>query len=178
MYDMMEKQDFKNIWLPLSGNFYRVAHAMLGSDQDARDAVQDLYVKLWNIRSSLERIKAPEAYGVRILKNICIDKLRAGGPGSRSEEIGGVPESALCDSVSVPPADRLVISREMLSSLSKAIGTLPENQRTVIDMKFYRQMSYDEIVQRTGISPVNVRVLVSRARKTILSSMREFINGF
>ena len=52
---------------------------------------------------------------------------------------------------------------------------LPAAQRTVMEMRFFRQMSYDEITGRTGISPVNVRVLISRARKSVLKAMKEFI---
>ena len=40
----MEKQVFKEVWLPLSDSFYRVAYSMLGTEADARDAVQDLYI--------------------------------------------------------------------------------------------------------------------------------------
>ena len=63
----------------------------------------------------------------------------------------------------------------VIRCLSRAMESLPLMQKQVMEMKFFRQMSYDEIVGRTGISPVNVRVLVSRARKTVLAAMKEFI---
>ena len=43
-------EDFRNIWLPLSERFYRVAWYLLESEQDAEDAVQELYLKLWKLR--------------------------------------------------------------------------------------------------------------------------------
>ena len=73
----MEKQEFKDIWLPLSDGFYRVAYSILGSESDARDALQDLYIKLWNLKDSRVRIQSPAAYGARILRNICIDRIRS-----------------------------------------------------------------------------------------------------
>jgi len=68
--------DFNNIWIPLAERFYRVAFHLLESGQDAEDAVQELYLKLWAARSSLGSIMNPFAYGVSILKNICIDRIR------------------------------------------------------------------------------------------------------
>jgi len=54
---------------------------------------------------------------------------------------------------------------------------LPETQRTVVEMRYFSQMSYSEISGRTGISAINVRVLVSRAKKTLRAAMKEFIDG-
>ena len=73
----MEREEFKRIWLPLDGSLYRVAFSILGSEADAKDAVQDLYLKLWNRRESLSEVDRPLGYGIRLIRNICIDRLRA-----------------------------------------------------------------------------------------------------
>ena len=69
------------------------------------------------------------------------------------------------------------MDREMLVRLSRAMDGLPETQRTVVEMRYFSQMSYSEISGRTGISAINVRVLVSRAKKTLRAAMKEFIDG-
>ncbi len=171
----MEKQEFKDIWLPLSDRFYRVAYSILGSEPDARDALQDLYIKLWTLRDSPVRIQSPAAYGTRILRNICIDRIRSRGEEPAGPEITEFSGSGFPDTPVSPAADRKIIGREILGSLSRAMDDLPAAQRTVMEMRFFRQMSYDEITGRTGISPVNVRVLISRARKSVLKAMKEFI---
>ena len=51
----MTSQAFHTVWLPLQERFYRMAYFMLENDADAKDAVQDLYLKLWNIRDKLIR---------------------------------------------------------------------------------------------------------------------------
>ena len=68
--------DFSNIWLPYADRFYRVAFHLLESEPDAEDAVQELYLKLWKARGSLGNVGNPAAYGISVLKNICIDRIR------------------------------------------------------------------------------------------------------
>ena len=68
--------DFSNIWLPFAERFYKVAFYLLESGSEAEDAVQELYLKLWSARSSLDEVRNPFAYGVSLLKNICIDRVR------------------------------------------------------------------------------------------------------
>lgn len=173
----MEKQEFKDVWLPLTDWFYRVAYSILESEQDAEDAVQDLYIRLWNQRHSLDTVQSPQAYGTRVIKNICLDRLRSSGK-RRTDVSSDSSDVKLSDSASAPSADRRMISREMLARLSEAMSRLPDNQRTVMEMKFFRQMDYDEIVRKTGISAINVRVLVSRARKTVVAAMKEYFTDF
>lgn len=167
----MDRNRFKQVWLPLSDSFYRVAFTILGSGDDAKDAVQDLYIKLWNMRDSLDNVRNPLHYGVRTVRNICIDRLR------RGRRIPNDDVSLAEDTSSeVPAADRSLAGREMLEQLEKAMDSLPQAQRTVVEMKFFRQLEYDEISAMTGMSPINVRVLVSRARKAILSAMKDYMN--
>ena len=44
----MTHEQFKRIWIPLNPSFYKVAFHFLESEDEAKDAVQDLYIKLWN----------------------------------------------------------------------------------------------------------------------------------
>lgn len=83
----MEREEFKSVWLPLADSFYRAAFSILGEEADAKDAVQDLFVRLWNSRERLDRIVQPLGYGLAALRNICIDRLRKrAGRLAREEE--------------------------------------------------------------------------------------------
>lgn len=171
----MEKEEFKRIWLPHSDGFYRVAFSMLGSEADAKDAVQDLYVKLWNLRGYLGEVRSPSAYGIRLLRNICIDKIRMRSSHGAVEcldiltdGLAGVPVGK--------PADCPLIDREAVKRLEEVMSALPDNQRRVMELRFFRQLDYDEICRKTGLGAVNVRVLVSRARTAVAAALKEYIN--
>lgn len=68
--------DFRKIWIPLADRFYRVAYHLLESRDDAEDAVQELYLKILSIPGKLVYVRDPAAYGITLLKNICIDRIR------------------------------------------------------------------------------------------------------
>ncbi len=76
----MTSAAFHSIWLPLQGRFYRIAFYILENEADAKDAVQELYLKLWNIRDQLDIIRNPAAYGSLLIRNLCIDRIRKARP--------------------------------------------------------------------------------------------------
>ena len=64
---------FHTVWIPLQERFYRVAYYLLEDRADALDVVQDLYVKLWKMRDSLDLVRNPASYGALLVRNLCID---------------------------------------------------------------------------------------------------------
>lgn len=153
----MTPLEFNTVWLPLQGQFYRMAFYMLENEADAKDAVQDLYIKLWNLREHLEIIREPSSYGAMMLKNLCIDFIRKRKP---SDEL---PENMAADD----PPDRVMDLREDLQTVSKAMEKLPPGQRKLLELRVLRGLSYEEIQQETGLSGLNIRVQVSLARKKL-----------
>ena len=62
--------------MPLQQKLYREAYRMLCDQFEAEDAVQNLYLRLWEQREQLDTLIAPEAYCLKMLRNICIDRWR------------------------------------------------------------------------------------------------------
>lgn len=157
--------DFRNIWIPLADRFYRAAYYMLESRQDAEDAVQELYLKLWKARESLPGVNNPVAYGMSLLKNICIDKVRRREV-RKSEPLGeGVPPEA-------PSPESQMASKDLLKLILIEIDKLPDRQAEVMKMMVHEDRSYKEISERTGLSQVHIRVLISTARKTLKKKLK------
>ena len=157
--------DFNNIWIPLADRFYRVAYYLLESEEDAEDAVQELYLKLWAARSGLSGVQNPSAYGISMLKNICIDRIRKRMV-RKAEPLDKVPH----------PEDAHTESRtdikDTLRYLLQEMEKLPDKQRMVIRMRAVEGLEYEDIARRTGLSEVYIRVLVTMARKTLRSKIR------
>lgn len=171
----MDREDFKRVWLPLSGNFYRAAYNIIGSEQQTKDILQDLYVKLWNIRDSLENIESPLAYGTRIIRNMALDKVRGASYRMRRESAVAIDEISLSDTPFQESAEQGIIGKEMVMKLKQVLGQMPEPQRSVVEMRLFKDMDYAEIARRTGLSQINVRVMVSRGRKMIARMLVEYM---
>ena len=157
--------DFSNIWLPLTDRFYKVAFYLLESESDAEDAVQELYLKLWSARSSLENVNNPVAYGISMLKNICIDRIRR-----RTARKAEPLEKAL--PIEESPQEQRSEMKDTLDFLLAEMEKLPQKQKDVLRMKAIEGLEYGDIAQRTGLSQVHVRVLVATARKTLKQKIR------
>jgi len=157
----MDRDEFKATWLPLRGGFWRVAMYILENEEDASDAVQDLYVRLWNLRQTLAGVRQPQAYGVTLLRNSCLDRLRR-AKARRTEGMGGA--DAVTDRAE---ADSGVIGRETAKALRTAMDSLPERQRKILRMRFFDRMEYEDMATATGLSEVNLRVQLSLARKEL-----------
>ena len=72
----MNAEEFNSAFLPLGPMLYRIAYRMLGAEEDARDAVQELYVKLCREGDRALRSANPQGYCVRMMQNVCADILR------------------------------------------------------------------------------------------------------
>lgn len=159
----MTHSEFKKVFLPLYRQLYGEAYKLLCDKQDAEDAVQTLYLKLWERRDELAGVLSPLAFSVRVLKNICIDRYRAAGKEytDSATEIDDVV-------VAVVPE---IEHRECESFLQEFLSALPPVVQNVMRMKM-NGCSYDDIAECTGLSATNVRVIISRVRKRF----REYYN--
>ena len=155
----MTEARFHTVWIPLQDRFYRVACYILEDRADAQDAVQDLYVKLWKMRDSLDLVRNPGAYGALLMRNLCIDRIRRLTP---AEELP-------VDLPGKEQPDEELIRKERLDTLLRAMDTLPDSQRNLMNLHVLQGKSYDEIAALTGLSPLNIRVQVSLARKKLKS---------
>ncbi|MCI1780057.1 MAG: RNA polymerase sigma factor [Bacteroidales bacterium] len=162
----MDADTFKKDCLPYGGNFFRVAYRLLENAGDAEDVVQDVYEKLWSLRDSLSAIRNVEAYGVRITRNLCLDKLR-----SAAYNV----ETCSAESLKVEFPEE-TNGRDLsndVKTIWKIAASLPYNQRKVFRLRYYNGCSPSEIEKITGLGSVNIRVLLSRARKSVRDIFNE-----
>lgn len=157
----MDDNSFKRLFLPFHPKLYRIAYALVGDKADAEDLLQEAYCKLWNKRYELSDIRNPEAFAVTLIKNLCLDHLRSARANRHEESI---------DDVSIPVdvlPDRDLEAKDEMNTIQELINRLPENQRQVLRLRSIEDCSLEEIGEITGFSAVNVRTLLSRARKMI-----------
>ena len=95
-----------------------------------------------------------------LVKNLCLDFLRSPRANRRDAD---VTEAVTLSTASSP--DEELERQDKVQQIRHLIDRLPENQRQVLRLRGIEDCSMDEIEQITGLSAVNIRVLLSRARK-------------
>lgn len=153
----MDKHRFEIELLPCYKRIYSICMTIVRDSDEAADAVQETYARLWARRNDLDKLDSKEAYALTIAKRICIAKLRSRELTTATEH-NTYPD--LQENDMVEHADELRLVRSLMLQL-------PVNQRKVVELSAYGGCSNDEIAELTGESPANVRQLLSRGRKKL-----------
>lgn len=155
----MTEAVFHRDYLSLSGGLYRIAYHILESEAEAEDALQDLFLKLWKMRDGLDSVHNPMAYCAMLLKNICIDRIRS------SRKV--VHPAFIPEKEEVVPQDEIIDSHQRLEKVLAAVKSLPERQRQVLTLRLVEGKTYDQISEITKLNYLTIRVMLSRARKSL-----------
>ena len=152
----MTSQKFSTEYLPLAPLLYRIAFHILEQQDEAEDAVQETFLKLWEMRGKLDDVESAKAYSIRILKNECLDRLRKAKK--------SVPADQVLVREPISPTDEQIDARRRLEKVLGAIKSLPDNQKQVLLLRTVEGLSYEEISKKMGMSQLTLRVLLTRAR--------------
>lgn len=154
----MTAEEFKCLFFPYRQKLYRMAVSYLGQSEDAEDAVQETYVRLWNRKDELSLVNV-EAYSITIVKNISLDLLR-----SRKRK-GYAVDIESCD---IAVEESLGNdSKETLLFIARWMKKLPAVQRRVFELRHKKEMSMKMISEELNLTETNVKVILSRLRKQL-----------
>ncbi len=163
----MESEEFKRLFIPLADKLYRIVRRLVDNDEEAKDIIQDAYLKLWEIRDQLREIENREAFCVRLVKNQALDYLKSARYKNACDSISGDMAQEIPQTEKNADPLSEMIRTENGAIVSKLIEHLPQQQKELIRLRHYGECSMEEIVGLTGISAGNVRTILSRARKKI-----------
>ena len=162
----MQASDFKQLFLPCHRKLFSVAYRLMGNAQAAEDMVQETFLKLWMQRDKMEKVDNPEAYSITVLRRIFYDKMRAGHLQEVDKDVGSLQVSSSQNiSKQLEEADEYQRVRLL-------INHLPEPQARIMLMRDIEDRSFDEISIETGLTEVNIRSILSRARKKIREQIK------
>ncbi len=146
-----------------------LAMSILRRPEDAEEAAQDAFLKLFRARGQFDHTRSLEPWLLRIAGNACRDKLRrrrsAELPLARAEGDNRDPLAELADSRIAPGSARHDVDHSVRGELEQ----LSERMRTPLELKYLRGFTNQQIAEALGISISNVKVQLARG-KDILSS--------
>jgi RNA polymerase sigma-70 factor (family 1) len=165
----MTRNDFEHLIQQLSRKLYGFAFRILRNQEEAEDVVQEVFIKLWNMRDALEEYKSIDALATAMTRNYCIDLIR-------KQKHYSTVEYNISDyqNITFPSPHEQMEHRESGEILNTIIGDLPETFRIVIKMRDIEGASYEEIAEKTDQNINTLRVTLSRARKIIRDEYKKY----
>ena len=158
----MKKVSFRNDVLPLKNELFRLALRITLNRVEAEDIVQDTLIKVWDRRFEWESIDSIEAFSLTVCRNLSLDRLRKKENSNDSLEDVNVAEPV----ASSNPQDRM-IQEDRVSLVRQIIDSLPEKQRSCMQLRDFEGKSYKEIAQVLDITEEQVKVNIFRARQMV-----------
>lgn len=156
----MEIEQFKKEILPFREPLLRYARSVLADPVEAEDVVQEVFLKLWSIRSDLAQYRNPLALGIRITRNLSMNRIK-----SKKKTILRIEKYPLASPGSSPYAQ--LEEKDCVGYVQELIGLLPPTQQAILRMRHLDGYEVEEIAEITGSSPGAIRMNLSRSRKKI-----------
>ncbi|WOC40100.1 RNA polymerase sigma factor [Polaribacter sp. HL-MS24] len=156
----MKQSDFLNIVLPFKDKVFRLAKRLLVSTEEAEDATQELLFKLWTRKEKIGEYKNIEAFAMTMTKNYCYDRLKS----KQASNLTLVHSNYKEKETSL---ENKIEYRDSVNQVHQLIQNLPEQQRTIIQLRDVEEYDFDEIAKIVDMQPTAIRVALSRARKTV-----------
>jgi len=156
----MGQDQFKQEVVPLRRQLLFYAQRLLGETEDAEDVIQEVYLKLWYMRSELNTYNSIPALSVKITKHLCLNRLKE--QLCKQKE----PYSFAVVSEELTP-DLELEQKDQISHVMRIIDNLPGLQQSILRMKHVDGFEVEEIAELTGSTPEAVRMNLSRARKKV-----------
>jgi RNA polymerase sigma-70 factor, ECF subfamily len=164
-------RDFRDLAEEYAGRIYTYARYSLRHREDAEDVTQEVLVRLWKHRDSIEPA-ATSAWVMRVARNLVVDVARRRH--SRAAvfaEGADVAELA----VHVPDTARTEVAAErtsLRSQLEAALGELNEPYRSIVVMREIQGLAYEEIATAMNMPLGTIKVYLHRARRRLRESIQ------
>ena len=143
---------------------FAVARRMVGSDADAEDIAQDVFLRLWRRPPDLSEGKATLATWLyRVTANRSIDWLRRKRPGPL-EEANDAPAPD-------PEPDAVTAGLQVARCVDQALQQLPDRQRLALTLTYYQGLTNIEAAEVMATSVDALESLLSRARRRLRKNL-------
>ncbi|HWL65913.1 MAG TPA: RNA polymerase sigma factor [Actinomycetota bacterium] len=163
------KQGDERAWNELVGATYRDVYTLclriLRDPNDAAEATQEAYVKVWKGLKAFRGDAALETWMYRVASNAAISKHRSRR--RRQAHEAGVGDGMLTEMAASGSVEEAAGAKVEVQALDKALRSLPEHYRSAVVLRDVYGFSTEEIAKQLKISETAAKVRVHRGRKKL-----------
>lgn len=168
----MNLEVFQNRVLPVKNKLFRFALRFLNNEEEAKDVVQEVFIRVWNGREQMNEVQNWEAWCMRITKNLSLDRIRS----MTRKQTQPIEETYNVRNEALTPHESTE-AHESMVRINQLIAALPEKQRQVIHLRDIEGYSYNEICDIMEIDMNQVKVNLFRARNAVREKLLK-INAY
>lgn len=149
---------------------YGLAKRIVRRAEDAEEVVQDVFAQVWRDAPRYDPSRASVAgWLVMLAKTRAIDRLRASR--ARPDLDAGSEEGPAWVPSHDPSPEHQAVSADEARGIEDALVTLPETQRTLVDLAYFEGLTQSEIAGRTGVPLGTVKTRLRAAMAALRSVM-------
>lgn len=137
---------------------HALCRRMIGDDGEARDLVQDVFVRAWQRLPTFRGQSALSTWMHRLAVNVVLEQMR-----STKRDVNRFIDDADHDALPAHPT-----SPDARMDIDRAVAKLPAGARIVFVLHDVHGYSHDEIAQMTGIAAGTARAQLFRARRALM----------
>ena len=166
----MTQSEFEHIAQELRSQMLQVALEFFGLQDDAEDVAQDAMVQLWRYCERIDVGRNVSGLAVRVAKNCCVNlyRKRQASKQQHFEDIS--PRMLRQEDTSDSPQERLE-AQDTQRMMDEVVALLKPRERQLFEMRQTEGLSTADIAEQTGIPTASVAVMLSTARKKVLTEL-------
>ena len=166
-----DRQAYGEVYREFHPRVLGLCRYLLGSHDEAEDASNEVFVRLPAAVKTYDTSLPFSRWLASVASHYCIDLLRRRRSEQRVLEPADPegPEPAASDT---SPLEDL-LAQEERKRVRAAIARLPERYSIPLVLRYYNEMSYEEIAERLGVSHENVKTLIFRAKEKLRKSLEK-----
>ncbi|HNY21654.1 MAG TPA: RNA polymerase sigma factor [Treponemataceae bacterium] len=155
-------EDFRTIYTATMPVLFKIAFRIAGTEEAAEDLCHDALIKMTEKDMQFPSINDAKYWLIRVVKNASLNYAKRKGRERRAYERALKEDHRVVDS-----GETELLKGDAIERVQAALAKLPENLRTVLQLKEYGELNYKEIGRVLGITEGNVKVRVFRAREQL-----------
>jgi RNA polymerase sigma factor (sigma-70 family) len=155
-----EQESFHALYQQHKGKVFGICLKMMGKGRGAEDMAQEVWMKIIKNATQYRPIASLNAWISQVTRNACLNELRVRHPEEFAEDLDAVADVSL-------DADQVYSQLTDHAVLEEAFKTLPSQQRAVLLMFVYEELSHAQIASELKISVGAVKQLLFRGKENL-----------
>jgi RNA polymerase sigma-70 factor, ECF subfamily len=167
-----DASSFRKIVESYQAMIYSLAFRLMCNEEEAKDVVQETFMRVWMNLSSYESDKKFSTWVYAIATNLCLDMLKSA---KRNFQVNS-NDTTLFNLVSSENIEQKLINSELAEIILTLTDELTPKQKIVFTLRYLEELEVDEIIQITGMTADKIKSNLFLARLTIRQKLEKYEN--